>query len=253
MSSPAAVRRGHAVRVLLVDDHTVVRLGLRTLLDAEPDITVVGEAGGAADAVRECERLAPDVVVMDLSMDGGEHGIEATRAIVARAREAELARGRTGTGTGAPPPPRVLVLTMHAEEEYLVPVLDAGAAGYVVKDAASRDLVTAVRTVYTGRVYVRPAAAPVLAGAWARREERVQALTRAAAPYETLSERERAVFRLFALGHSPAQIGERLFVSPKTVDTYKRRINEKLGLADRADYVRLALALGLLTPDAADS
>ena len=232
-----------AIRVLLVDDHAVVRLGLRTLLGAEPDIEVVGEAANAADAVGATARLAPDVVVMDLSMDGGEHGLDATRDIVARARAAGESGGRA---------PRVLVLTMHTEEEYLVPVLEAGAAGYVVKDAASRDLVTAVRTVAAGRVYVRPDAAPVLAGAWARREEALQAQRRAAAPYETLSERERAVFRLFALGHSPAQIGERLSVSPKTVDTYKRRINEKLGLVDRADYVRLALGLGLLTPDAAE-
>ena len=233
-----------SIRVLLVDDHAVLRLGLRTLLDAEPDIAVVGEAASAEAAVRESARLAPDVVVMDLSMDGGEHGIEATRAIAARVRD-------QAGDPAAPAVPRVLVLTMHAEEEYLVPVLEAGAAGYVVKEAASRDLVTAVRTVAAGRVYVRPDAASVLAGAWTRRGDADQARRRAAAPYEALSERERDVFRLFALGHSPAQIGERLFVSPKTVDTYKRRINEKLGLVDRADYVRLALTLGLLTPDSA--
>ena len=106
-----------AVRVLLVDDHAVVRLGLRTLLGAEPDIEVVGEAASAAEALTASARLAPDVVVMDLSMDGGEHGLDATRDIVARGRAA-----------GAPAP-RVLGLTMHAEEEYLVPVLESGAAG----------------------------------------------------------------------------------------------------------------------------
>jgi DNA-binding NarL/FixJ family response regulator len=138
----------------------------------------------------------------------------------------------------------VLVLTMHDEEEYLIPLLEAGASGYIVKSAAGRDLLTAIRTVATGKVYVRPDAAPVLADRWTRRA----GPTDQQVMFDGLSEREQDVFRLFAQGYTSAQIGERLNISPKTVDTYRRRVNEKTGLSDRADYVRIALELGLLTP-----
>lgn len=214
------------IRVLLVDDHSVVRMGLAAVLGAERDIEVVGEAGDGAEAIEAVARLRPHVVVMDLTMDGVD-GMSATREIAA----------------GGAAAPRVLVLTMHDEEEYLVPLLDAGASGYIVKSAAGRELLTAIRTVAAGRVYVRPAAAPVLATSWARRASQ----TDTAAAYRTLSEREQDVFRLFAQGYTSAQIGDRLNISPKTVDTYRRRVNEKTGLVDRADYVRVALELGLLT------
>jgi DNA-binding NarL/FixJ family response regulator len=131
---------------------------------------------------------------------------------------------------------------MHDEEEYLIPLLEAGASGYVVKSAASGELLEAIRTVAAGRTFVRPAAAKVLAEGWTRRS--AQAETRAR--YDALSERERAVFLLLAQGYTPTQIGERLFISAKTVDTYRRRVNEKLGLTERAEYIRLALELGLL-------
>jgi len=214
------------IRVLLVDDHSVVRMGLAAVLGAERDIEVVGEAGDGAEAIEAVARLRPHVVVMDLTMDGVD-GMSATRAIAA----------------GGAAAPRVLVLTMHDEEEYLVPLLDAGASGYIVKSAAGRELLTAIRTVAAGRVYVRPAAAPVLATSWARRASQ----TDTAAALRSLSEREQDVFRLFAQGYTSAQIGERLSISPKTVDTYRRRVNEKTGLVYRADYVRVALELGLLT------
>jgi len=217
--------RAAPIRVLLVDDHSVVRLGLAAVLGAERDIDVVGEASDGAEAVAAVERLRPDVVVMDLSMDGVD-GMTATRRIA-------------GAGAGAP---RVLVLTMHDEQEYLVPLLEAGASGYIVKSAAGRELLTAIRTVASGKLYVRPAAAPVLAHNVARRASG----TDNEAMFRTLSEREQDVFRLFAQGYTSAQIGERLNISPKTVDTYRRRVNEKSGLVDRADYVRVALELGLL-------
>jgi DNA-binding NarL/FixJ family response regulator len=223
MSAPPIPR---PIRVLLVDDHSVVRMGLAAVLGAERDIEVVGEAGDGAEAIEAVARLRPHVVVMDLTMDGID-GMSATREIAA----------------GGAAAPRVLVLTMHDEEEYLVPLLDAGASGYIVKSAAGRELLTAIRTVAAGRVYVRPAAAPVLATSWARRASQ----TDTAAAYRTLSEREQDVFRLFAQGYTSAQIGDRLNISPKTVDTYRRRVNEKTGLVDRADYVRVALELGLLT------
>lgn len=213
------------VRVVLVDDHGVVRLGLRTLLSADPTIEVVGEAHDGHSAIAMCERLRPDVVVMDLMMEGMD-GMAATRELQVRC-----------------PDVRVLALTMHDEEDYLIPVLEAGALGYIVKGAASDDLLEAVRAVAAGRTFVRPSAAQVLAAGWTRRATQDQSRAR----YESLSERERRVFGLMAQGYSSSQIGERLNISAKTVDTYRRRINEKMGFTERADYIRLALDLGLLS------
>ena len=212
------------VRVLVVDDHDVVRLGLRTLLGASPDVTIVGESSDGHEALALDARLQPDVVVMDLSMSGMD-GAAATR---------ELVRRRPGA--------RVVILTMHDEEEYLIPLLEAGAQGYVVKSAVTTDLLPAVRTVAAGRVFVRPAAARVLAEGWTRRTAQDEAQAR----HETLSDRERAVFRMLAQGYTAAQIGDRLNISAKTVDTYRRRIHEKLGTQEKAELVRLALRLGVL-------
>jgi DNA-binding NarL/FixJ family response regulator len=132
---------------------------------------------------------------------------------------------------------------MHAEEDYLVPLLQAGAAGYLVKSVADRELVEAVRTVARGEVYVRPAAARVLAQGISRKDP-IQAERE---KYERLTARERDVLRLVAEGYSAPEIGERLFISPKTVDTYKQRVNEKLGMSHRTDYVKMALKLGLIS------
>jgi DNA-binding NarL/FixJ family response regulator len=214
-----------AIRVVLVDDHAIVRTGLKAVLGAARDIEVVGEAGGGTAAVALLAGLAADVVVMDISMADGD-GISATRAIT------------SAGGTCA----RVLVLTMHGEEAYLEAVLEAGASGYLVKSTADRELVEAVRAVARGDVYVRPAAAGVLAQGARKREERASDLAR----FERLTDRERAVMQLIAQGYTAPEIGEQLAISPKTVDTYKQRVNEKLGLTHRADYVKLALKLGLL-------
>jgi len=138
---------------------------------------------------------------------------------------------------------RVLVLTMHTEEEYLVQVLQAGAAGYIVKSAADRELLDAVRTVARGEVYVQPAAARVLARGLTQKDPHAEERAR----FEKLTERERNVLKMVAQGYTAPEIGEKLYISPKTVDTYKQRINEKLGLQHRADYVKLALRLGLLS------
>ena len=215
---------GDIIRIVLADDHAVVRAGLKAVLGTARDMQVVGEASNGLEAVALAERLSPDVIVMDLSMDQMD-GSAATKEIVAKGL-----------------PTRVLVLTMHAEEEYLVKVLEAGAAGYLVKSAADRELVDAVRTVARGDLFVRPGAARVLAKGLTRKDpakaEREQ--------YEKLTERERDVLRLVAEGYSAPEIGERLFISPKTVDTYKQRIHEKMGLSHRAAYVQLALRLGLL-------
>jgi two-component system, NarL family, response regulator NreC len=217
------------IRVVLADDHAVVRAGLKAVLGAAPDIQVIGEASDGKEAVALAERLRPDVIVMDLTM-GEMDGIAATRAIA----------GESGVHPDGAP--RVLVLTMHAEEEYLVPLLEAGAAGYLVKSAADRDLVDAVRTVARGDLYVRPSAARVLAKGVQKKDEHATDRTR----FEKLTDRERDVLRLVAGGYTAPEIGEKLFISPKTVDTYKQRINEKLGLGHRADYVKFALKLGLL-------
>ena len=222
---------GDLIRVVLADDHAVVRAGLKAVLSAAPDIEVVGEARDGGDAIVQAERLTPDVVVMDLSMDGMD-GATATREIV----EKKL-------------PTRVLVLTMHAEEDYLVPVLSAGAAGYLMKNAADRELVDAVRTVARGDMYIRPSAARILAQGITKKDP----LEAERARFERLTDRERNVLRLTAQGYSAPEIGERLFISPKTVDTYKQRIGEKLGLTHRAEYVAFALKLGLLESDTEDA
>ncbi|MBX6363799.1 MAG: response regulator transcription factor [Gemmatimonadetes bacterium] len=215
------------IRILLVDDHTVLRAGLKALLNAEDDMRVVGEAGTGEEAVERAKTLKPDVVIMDVSMPGMD-GLEATRQINA-------------LGIGS----KVLVLTMHAEEEYLLPVLEAGGSGYVHKTSADQDLSHAIRTVAKGEVFLYPSAARLLLKGY-----RVQRETpHEADPLERLTERERDVMAYTAEGFSSSEIGEKLFISPKTVDTYRSRIMEKLGLTHRSELVRFALKTGLLKAD----
>jgi len=215
---------GDMIRVILADDHAVVRAGLKAVLSSAKDIEVIGEAKNGTEAVALAERFKPDVIVMDLSMPDLD-GTAATKQIVEKGL-----------------PTKVLVLTMHAEEDYLVPLMEAGAAGYLVKSAADRELVDAVRAIAHGDVYVRPAAARVLAKNLTRKDPEKVNRER----FDKLTQREQDVLRLVAQGFSAPEIGERLYISPKTVDTYKQRIHEKLGLAHRSDYVQFALKLGLL-------
>jgi DNA-binding NarL/FixJ family response regulator len=217
---------GDIIRVVLADDHAVVRAGVKAVLGAAKDIEVIGEGSSGRDAINLVERLKPDVLVMDLSM-GEMDGISATKEIV----EKKLST-------------KILILTMHAEEAYLVKVLEAGASGYLVKSAADRELVDAVRAVAHGDMYMQPTATRALAQGIVRRSEHADERDK----YERLTERERDVLRFVAGGFSAPEIGEKLFISPKTVDTYKQRINEKLGLAHRSDYVAFALKLGLIGP-----
>jgi DNA-binding NarL/FixJ family response regulator len=216
---------GDLIRVVIADDHAVVRSGLKAVLGSARDIEVVAEAGSGREAIAAVNRFQPDVVLMDLTMADTD-GLTATKTI-------------TDQGSAT----RVLVLTMHTENEYLVQVLQAGAAGYVVKSAADRELLEAVRTVARGDMYVQPSAARVLARGITRKDPNADDRAR----FERLTEREQEVLRLVAQGHTAPEIGEMLFISRKTVDTYKQRINEKLGLQHRADYVKLALKLGLLS------
>jgi DNA-binding NarL/FixJ family response regulator len=216
---------GDVIRVILADDHAVVRAGLKAVLSSAKDITVIGEAANGKEAVALTERLKPDVVIMDLSMPEMD-GTAATKAI--------LAKDSTT---------RILVLTMHAEEEYLLPLLEAGAAGYLVKSTADTELVTAVRAVAHGDPYVRSSASHVLIRGLTRKDPAQADHDR----YNSLTQRERDVLRLVAQGYSAPEIGEQLFISPKTVDTYKQRVNEKLGISHRSEYVDFALRIGILT------
>ena len=166
----------------------------------------------------------PEVVITDLSMPDLD-GAGVIKEIVAKKL-----------------PSRVLVLTMHTEDEYLVPLLEAGAAGYLVKSVADRELIAAVRSVAHGETYVQPSAARILARELTKKDAAEPDRQR----YEQLTPRERDVLRLIAQGYSAPEIGTQLGISPKTVDTYKQRIEEKLGLAHRSDYVQFAFKLGLL-------
>jgi two-component system response regulator NreC len=210
------------IRILLVDDHLVLRAGLKALLEAEKDFRVVGEASTGEEAIEQAKALRPDVIVMDLSMPG-MGGLEATRVITG----ADLAH--------------VLVLTMHAEEEYLLAVLEAGGSGYVKKTSADEDLTDAIRTVARDEVFLYPTAAKLLLQGF-----RVKGDGDAPDPLVKLTERERAVLAMTAEGFSSSEIGEKLFISPKTVDTYRSRIMQKLNLHHRSELVRFALDTGLL-------
>ena len=216
--------RSDVIRVVLADDHLVVRAGLRALLSVSKDIAVVGEATNGRDALALVERLKPHVAVLDLDMPQMD-GLTATRQLVAM---------HSAT--------RVLILTMHTEDEKLVTALEAGAAGFLVKNVADRELADAVRAIAAGDVYVQASASLALARAMSRRSEHASERER----YESLSERERNVLVLVAGGYTASEIGEQLFISPKTVETYKQRISEKLSLTHRAEYVQLCLRLGLL-------
>jgi DNA-binding NarL/FixJ family response regulator len=211
------------IRILLVDDHAVLRAGLRALLEAEAGLEVVGEAGTGEAGVESAERLRPNVVVMDLSMPG-IGGLEATRRIAALDQDT-----------------RVLVLTMHGEEEHLLPVLEAGGSGYVNKRSADEELIEAIHTVARGDVFLYPNAAKLLLQGFRGKSERDED-----DPLGRLTEREREVLGYTAEGFSSAEIGKKLFISPKTVDTYRSRIMEKLGLHHRSELVRFALRQGLL-------
>jgi len=212
-----------AIRILLVDDHAMLRAGLRALLEAEDGFLVVGEASTGEEGVMKAKQLAPDVVVMDLSMPGAG-GLEAVREISA------MDRGI-----------RTLVLTMHGEEEHLLPVLEAGGSGYVNKTSADEELIEAIRTVAGGDVFLYPSGARLLLRGLKQKTE-----PGAPDPLEKLTEREREVLGFTVEGYSSTEIGKKLFISPKTVDTYRARIMEKLNLHHRSELVRFALQNGLL-------
>lgn len=213
------------IRVLLVDDHMVVRIGLRALIDSEPDMVVVGEAANGVEAITQAAALLPEVIVMDISMPEMD-GLEATRRI-----RADL------------PACHILILTVHAQERYLFPVLKAGGAGYVLKSTVDTELLDAIRTVAKGGAFLYPSATKMLL------EDYLTHLHSDTPQdtYESLSEREREVLKLLALGHTAKEVADKLALSQKTVETYRVRIMEKLNLNSRVDLVQYALARGLLS------
>ncbi len=210
-------------RILIADDHAMFRAGIRALLESEPLLEVVGEVSTGDDAVDQARILKPHVVLMDLSMPGSS-GLEATRRIAALNLDT-----------------KILVLTAHAEEEYLVPVVDAGASGYLTKNSADTDLIEAVKVVARGQVYLPPMAATLLLKRYKESDEGDDP------GLHSLSSREQEVLALTAEGFSSREIGKELFISPMTVDTYRARITEKLGLTLRSELVRFALRVGLLS------
>ncbi len=208
------------VRILLVDDHAVLRSGLRLLLEREEGLEPVGEAGTAEEAVRSLPRLQPDVVVIDVEMPG-IGGIDGAERIRERA-----------------PGVRILVLSMHDRPQDVRRAFDAGADGYLPKAAADEDLVRAIRAVAAGERYVHPSLGAALA-----------APSASAGPIDELSEREREVLRLLALGHTNQEIAEQLIVSVRTVESHRAHVMTKLRVSTRAGLVRAALDAGLMAED----
>lgn len=214
------------LRILLADDHHVVRKGLRDWLEAEPDIEVVAEAVNGLDAVRLVERHAPDVLVVDVLMPGLS-GLEVIRQVGQRA-----------------PRTRILVLSMHADEGYVIDALRHGAAGYAVKDSPGDELVRAVRQVAAGRTYLAPALSERAVAAYVEK-----ARERPPDPFETLTTREREVMQLAAEGWTNREIAERLSISPRTVESFRARLMRKLDLRTQTDLIRYAIRRGMLPPD----
>jgi DNA-binding NarL/FixJ family response regulator len=211
------------IQVVLADDHAVVRDGLRLLLTAETDISVIGEATNGLEAVQQVQSLQPHVVVMDIGMPE-LNGIDATSLI----RAASAAT-------------QVVILSMHASAEHIVRALQAGALGYLLKESAGREVVAAVRSVHTQRRYVSEQISATMIDDYLTQLRNPQSLS----PLASLSRREREVLQLVAEGHSSADIGRRLSLSPKTIETYRSRLMKKLGLEDIPSLVKFAVYHGL--------
>lgn len=214
------------IRILVTDDHAVLRAGLTALLNAEPDFTVVGEAADGSECLRVAQMLQPDVILLDINMPG-VNGLEALPLLRQQA-----------------PNSRVLVLTMHDDITYLRQVLRSGGAGYVLKHAADKELLSAIRTVYSGGTFLHPSHAQALLADPATTPANANGSDNKI--LGQLSEREQETLKLIALGYSNKEIAEKLYLSVKTVETYKARIMEKLELTTRAALVRFALQHKLL-------
>lgn len=211
------------IRVLIADDHVVLRSGLSMLLNTQPDMQVIGEASDGYEAVRKTIELAPDVLLLDITMPG-LGGVDTIRLI--KAKKLQVA---------------ILVLTMHEDSSYLREALREGAQGYIIKKAAEAELASAIRTVYGGEMFVYPSLTKALVQEVIYGGE--------AHGHEQLSQREREVLQLVAQGYTNKQVADKLFLSVKTVESYKARVMGKLSLHSRVELVRYALQQGLLTDE----
>jgi two-component system, NarL family, response regulator NreC len=220
--------RQRKIRVMIADDHAILRAGLTMLVNSQADMEVVSEAADGARAVQAARESRPDVALLDLTMPR-VGGMEALREIVRHCRDT-----------------RVLVLTMHDDPAYLRSTLAAGASGYLLKRAVDSELLAAIRAVDHGGTYLDARLADVLVQD-VLKKTRTRAGPRR--PVQILSDREQQVLRLVALGYTSAQIAGRIHVGVKTVETYRSRVAEKLGLRTRRDLVRFAMQMGLMTPD----
>ena len=210
------------IRVLLADDHTLMREGLRALLTTVPDISVIGEARTGREAVSAVQQAAPDVIVMDIAMPD-LNGIEAARLIHAR-----------------DPAMRIVMLSMHSTAEHVYRALEAGASGYLLKETAADEVITAVRAVHAGRQYLCAALAGSVGGA--------AAFARKSGPVDSLSPREQQVLQMVVEGKTSSEIAHVLFLSPKSVETYRNRLMKKLGVENIPSLVKFAVEHGLTPP-----
>ncbi len=215
------------IKILVADDHGVLRSGLRMMLNAQEDMEVIGEAGSGDEVLELCMTLSPDIILLDLSMPG-KSSMELVREIKRRK-----------------PTVRFLVLTMHDNEHYLRDALKAGCSGYILKKAADTELLSAIRSVYAGGVYIDPNMTTVLINELARPAP----MSEGRETQVALSNREKEVLRLIALGYTHQQIANELFISVKTVETYTSRLKTKLRMSRRSELVRYALKAGLVKPD----
>ncbi|WP_216625817.1 response regulator [Paenibacillus planticolens] len=213
------------MKILVVDDHAVVRSGLMMLLHGKHNIEVVGEAADGAEGIQAALRLKPDVVLMDLNMPSGMDGLTATT---------ELKR--------LMPDAAILILTMHDDDEYLFRAIHVGASGYILKSAPHEELLTAIRSVAAGNAYLYPTATKRLMNEYIERLKQGENKD----TFESLSEREKEVLSLIAKGFSNKEIGEQLIISVKTVESHKSNVMEKLGLKTRPELVKFAVKKGLL-------
>jgi two-component system response regulator NreC len=216
-----------AIRVLLAEDHSVVRTGLRLIIGNEEDMTVVGEAEDGLQAIQKAHELRPDVVVMDMTMPG-LGGLEAAR---------QMKRDLPDT--------RVLFLTIHDSEEYFFQAVQAGADGYVTKSSPAWEVLNAIRTVHQGDCYLNPGVAKMLMGEYLERVKQGGKRD----PYDALSDREREILHLIATGHSNREIAGLLNISEHTVHNHRARLMEKLGVHDRLELLKYAIRRGIISVD----
>ena len=224
--------RIHKIRVMIVDDHAILRAGLRMLVNAQADMEVVSEASDGAMAVQTARETKPDVALLDLTMPR----VGGMKALQAMARDCHEVR--------------VLVLTMHDDSAYLRSALAAGASGYLLKRAVDSELISAIRAVYRGGIFVDPRLANILVQDVLAKKSTKAHSTR---PVNILSRRELQVLSLVARGYTSAEIAKQICVGVKTIETYRSRLAEKLGLRTRHDVIRFAVQMGMLTPEALES